>query len=130
MRTLAVTNHKGGVGKTTVTYHLAGALRDEGFGRGLVIDADDQANLTRALLPLEDCSNVETTTRDVLTRDDQALPIGEGLHGFGQVFVQLFFFEAPRKVDVFVRCRHLGRGERIAVGIFFQHPVQGHSHPS
>jgi chromosome partitioning protein len=75
MRTLAVTNHKGGVGKTTVTYHLAGAMRDEGFGRGLVIDADDQANLTRALLPLEDCSAVETTTRDVLTRDDQILPV-------------------------------------------------------
>ena len=42
MRSLAICNHKGGVGKTTVAYHLAGALRDQGFRRGLVIDADDQ----------------------------------------------------------------------------------------
>lgn len=75
MRTLAIANHKGGVGKTTVAYHLAGALRDQGFARGLVIDADDQANLTRALLPLEDCMKLERTTRDVLTKDDEELPI-------------------------------------------------------
>jgi chromosome partitioning protein len=72
MRVLAITNHKGGVGKTTVTYHLAGALRDRGL-RGLVIDMDDQANLTRALLPLEDCAKVDFTARDLLKKDDQPL---------------------------------------------------------
>lgn len=100
MRTLAMANHKGGVGKTTVTYHLAGALRDEGFGRGLVIDVDDQANLTRALLPLEDCSKVAATTRDVLTRDDQRLPIVPSLiEGIDLVPSRLDFIPIDRVIQ-------------------------------
>jgi len=99
MRTLAVTNHKGGVGKTTVTYHLAGALRDSGFGRGLVIDADDQANLTRALLPLEDCARLVAVTRDVLAHDDRSLPIVPSLiEGVDLVPARLDFVPIDRTV--------------------------------
>ena len=47
-RTIAVANHKGGVGKTTTTHNLAVALVGRGR-RVLVIDADAQANLTVAL---------------------------------------------------------------------------------
>ncbi len=45
MKIVAVCNQKGGVGKTTTTYHLARAATQRGL-RVLVIDLDPQANLT------------------------------------------------------------------------------------
>jgi cellulose biosynthesis protein BcsQ len=45
IRTLALFNHKGGVGKTTLSVNLSDALVDLGF-RVLLIDADPQCNLT------------------------------------------------------------------------------------
>ncbi len=48
MRTIAVCNQKGGVGKSTMTYHLAYALAQEGK-RVLVVDSDPQGNMTLAM---------------------------------------------------------------------------------
>lgn len=45
MRTMSFFNHKGGVGKTTLTVNVADALVDLGV-KVLVIDADPQCNLT------------------------------------------------------------------------------------
>lgn len=50
MRSIALTNQKGGVGKSTTTFHLArAAVLDE--LRVLVIDLDPQGNITAALAP-------------------------------------------------------------------------------
>lgn len=49
MRTVAFFNNKGGVGKTTLVYHLAHMLADRG-GRVLAADLDPQANLTSMFL--------------------------------------------------------------------------------
>ena len=48
MKTFAVTNQKGGVGKTTTTHHLSIALSKLGH-RVIAIDLDPQAHLTVAL---------------------------------------------------------------------------------
>lgn len=45
MKVISVFNNKGGVGKTTLTYHLAHALSESGR-KVLMIDADPQCNLT------------------------------------------------------------------------------------
>lgn len=45
MKVLSVFNNKGGVGKTTLTFHMANALAEMGK-KVLLIDADPQCNLT------------------------------------------------------------------------------------
>ena len=45
MKTISIFSNKGGVGKTTLTFHLAHALAELGY-RTLIIDLDPQCNLT------------------------------------------------------------------------------------
>lgn len=45
MKTISVFNNKGGVGKTTLTFHLAHALAELDY-RTLIVDLDPQCNLT------------------------------------------------------------------------------------
>ncbi|HKO56258.1 MAG TPA: ParA family protein, partial [Thermoanaerobaculia bacterium] len=45
MKTVAFFNNKGGVGKTTLVYHVASMMADRGE-TVLVVDLDPQANLT------------------------------------------------------------------------------------
>lgn len=52
MKTVAFFNNKGGVGKTTLVYHLAWMYQELGIG-AVAIDLDPQANLTAAFLPEE-----------------------------------------------------------------------------
>jgi len=57
MKILSVFNNKGGVGKTTLTYHLAHALSELG-NKVLLLDADPQCNLTIYSIPVEDIHKI------------------------------------------------------------------------
>lgn len=56
MRTIAFFNNKGGVGKTTLVYHLAWMYADMGVSV-VVADLDPQANLTAMCLNEERLKN-------------------------------------------------------------------------
>lgn len=59
MKTIAFFNNKGGVGKTTLTYHIAWMFHHLGL-RVLVLDLDPQANLTAAFLSDSSLSDLWT----------------------------------------------------------------------
>lgn len=49
---VAILNMKGGVGKTTLSYHLFGCLHDRRHVSTLLIDLDPQHNLSQLMVPL------------------------------------------------------------------------------
>ena len=61
--TIACYNNKGGVGKTTLSIHLAGGLAYRGY-KCLVIDLDSQNNVATSLL--QDMSGIDVTSYNFL----------------------------------------------------------------
>ncbi len=66
MRTLAITNQKGGVGKTTIAFHLSIAIARRNL-RVLAVDLDPQASLT--LSSGVDFRTLERSVYDVIVND-------------------------------------------------------------
>ncbi|WP_018993341.1 ParA family protein [Thioalkalivibrio sp. ALgr1] len=77
MRTIAVINQKGGVGKTTVTLNLAHALALAGH-RVLAIDADPQGHLSMAF-GLEDPAGLDQVLQGGARLEDAFSEAGNGL---------------------------------------------------
>ncbi len=90
MTTLALFNNKGGVGKTTLAYHLAIMMSRLGR-RVLVVDLDPQANLTSHFLDDQELESVWTGTGEASTVADAVKPIIDGLGDIATV--------APRSVS-------------------------------
>ena len=87
MKKIALFNHKGGVGKTTLTVNIADALADAGK-RVLLVDVDPQCNLSSFYLE-------EATLERLLTESDDTgsestvwsalKPVVDGRGGIGRV---------------------------------------------
>jgi len=71
MKIIGLFNNKGGVGKTSLTYHLAHMFALQGVTT-LVADLDPQANLTASFL-------TETELEALWTQDDNAQSIFQGI---------------------------------------------------
>ena len=99
MITIAFFNNKGGVGKTTLVYHIASMLAEMGV-RTLAVDLDPQANLTSAFL---DESQLESLwASDNATILSAVEPILEGTGDISAV--------TPREVrdNLHLLCGNLG----------------------
>lgn len=68
---ISISNHKGGVGKTTSTVNIGAGLSNMGY-KVLLIDLDPQANLSQSLNVHNNDENIYGTLRG-----DYALPINE-----------------------------------------------------
>ena len=66
-KTISFFNHKGGVGKTTLTYNLGYALASKGK-KVLLIDADSQINLTISMYGVID--NIAANQIDLIPNED------------------------------------------------------------
>lgn len=62
-RTIAIANHKGGVGKTTTAASIGSILASKGY-RVLLVDLDAQANLTTSLLQSEPEATIYNSLSD------------------------------------------------------------------
>lgn len=73
MRTFAIVNLKGGVGKTITAYNMACIMAMERGRRVLLIDADGQANTTGMLLPKGDYPGVGALLRGEVSFYEDAI---------------------------------------------------------
>lgn len=104
MKILSVFNNKGGVGKTTLTYHLSHALSELGH-KVLMIDADPQCNLTIYSMP-------EDMIHDIWAKEDAF--IDEGMDatkkGMSKDAVDEILAE-PRSLHFTLKSTEEGTGE-------------------
>jgi cellulose biosynthesis protein BcsQ len=87
MRTIAFFNNKGGVGKTSLVYHLAWMYMDLGLGV-LAADLDPQANLTAMFLDEDGLESLWPNGTPGMTVLGPLLPLLEGEGGIGEPHVE------------------------------------------
>lgn len=84
---IAFFNNKGGVGKTSLAYHLAWMFAERGR-RVLAADLDPQANLSAAFLDERRLEELWSETGPRGTVAEPLKPLLEGTGGLGEVYVE------------------------------------------
>lgn len=69
-KTIAIANHKGGVGKTTTTIAIGAGLANRGY-KVLLVDLDAQANLTDSL----NITDITNNTYAIMTGTQACIPV-------------------------------------------------------
>ncbi|OZD61056.1 hypothetical protein CH263_19470 [Rhodococcus sp. 06-1059B-a] len=79
MRSIAMFNNKGGVGKTTLTCNLASFLATERGKKIIVVDCDPQCNSTQLMLGVDRAANLYTAAESTFSTISKILaPIDAG----------------------------------------------------
>ena len=89
MKTIAFFNNKGGVGKTSLVYHLAWMYADRGV-RTLAVDLDPQANLTAMFMDEEQLEELWPDDEHPNTVYGAIRPILRGIGDIAAPEVQMF----------------------------------------
>jgi cellulose biosynthesis protein BcsQ len=97
MKIISVFNNKGGVGKTTLTFHLAHALGEMGY-RVLLMDLDPQCNLTILSLDMEAIHDI-WAIEDAFIDDFDAARKATSKETYGRALSELKVNSLPFEAD-------------------------------
>jgi|NGEPerStandDraft_6_1074524.scaffolds.fasta_scaffold45869_2 chromosome partitioning protein len=114
MRSIAIANHKGGVGKTTTAVNLAAGLARAGR-RTLLVDVDAQAHATFWFV--EDPNDVEFDLQDVISK---GVPVEKTIRSTridGLDLIPATLALAPLEIELVSMTRREDRIQRALVGL-------------
>lgn len=111
MNVISVFNNKGGVGKSTLSYHLAHALAELGH-KTLMLDMDPQSNLTLQSIAPEELEKMWSEEEPLI--DD----FSEGLKEVGEDFEE--FLSKPRTVHCMLKPIEDGVIEHFRLGEIYK----------
>ena len=107
MKIISVFNNKGGVGKSTLSFHLANALAEKGI-KTLMVDLDPQSNLTLQCLEPEQLEKLWTEEEPFI--EDFQAALDESKDSFEE------FFSKPRSAHCLLKPIEDGVHETFNLG--------------